>query len=256
MPARGTVGSNTECGYATRPQPSTHKAQGPASAERRQDPRAVHDLRGSRSERGPSWQDLRAVHSRTPVCGAFRMHGANILPKPAHFGCTAAICCRELAFFPSEAPSGTHEAKKLPRIAARERTTAISCHCRTPESAVREHFAIGKRPPGGASRRNIATVGSPENAPRRNITMAGSPGTHRSNILPRQPPSRILLNDILPRRPWAARPCCEIAAAPRSRKTPPERSVGQFNNARRHVQETMKIFWCLSPRNGTENVLA
>ena len=119
VPARGTVGSNTECGYATRPQPSTHKAQRPASAERRQDPRAVHDLRGSRSERGPSWQDLRAVHSRTPVCGAFRMHGANILPKPAHFGCTAAICCRELAFFPSEAPSGTHEAKKLPRIAAR-----------------------------------------------------------------------------------------------------------------------------------------
>lgn len=44
--------------------------------------------------------------------------------------------------------------------------------------------------------------------------------------------------------------------APRSRKTPPERSVGQFNNARRHVQETMKIFWCLSPRNDTENVLA
>ena len=196
------------------------------------------------------------MYPPTAVCGAFRMHGAHISPKPARFGCMAAICCQEGALFPSEAPSGTHEAKKLPRIAARERTTAISCHCRTPESAVREHFAIGKRPPGGASRRNIATVGSPENAPRRNITMAGSPGTHRSNILPRQPPSRILLNDILPRRPWAARPCCEIAAAPRSRKTPPERSVGQFNNARRHVQETMKIFWCLSPRNGTENVLA
>lgn len=109
------------------------------------------------------------------------------------------------------------------------------------------------------------------------------PGTHRARILPpsdaeerisrafchrRAPenapwqhlataaPSRMLLDGILPRRPWAARPCCEIAAAPRSRKTPPERSVGQFNNARRHVQETMKIFWCLSPRNGTENVLA
>ena len=69
-------------------------------------------------------------------------------------------------------------------------------------------------------------------------------------------PSRMLLDGILPRRPSAARACCEIAVAPRSRKTPPERSVGQFNNARRHVQETMKIFWCLSPRNGTENVLA
>ena len=109
------------------------------------------------------------------------------------------------------------------------------------------------------------------------------PGTHRARILPpsdaeerisrafchrRAPenapwqhlataaPSRMLLDGILPRRPSAARACCEIAVAPRSRKTPPERSVGQFNNARRHVQETMKIFWCLSPRNGTENVLA
>ena len=156
------------------------------------------------------------------------MHGAHILPKPAHFGCMAAICCRELAFFPSEVPSGTHEAKKLPRIAARERTKAKSCHHRTLGNAFRVHFAIGERPGG----------------------------VHHGEILPRQPPSRILLDDILPRRPSAARACCEIAAAPRSQKTPPERSVRQFNNARRHVQETMKIFWCLSPRNGTENVLA
>ena len=144
-----------------------------------------------------------------------------------------------------------------------------SCHGSPPGNAPRRYLAtVGRRraqfasilpsasAPRGASRRNIATVGSPENAPRRNITMAGSPGTHRSNILPRQPPSRMLLDDILPRRPSAARACCEIAAAPRSQKTPPERSVRQFNNARRRVQETMKIFWCLSPRNGTENVLA
>lgn len=69
-------------------------------------------------------------------------------------------------------------------------------------------------------------------------------------------PSRMLLDGILPRRPSAARACCEIAVASGSRKTSPEQSVCQFNNARRHVQETMKIFWCLSPRNGTENVLA
>ena len=81
-----------------------------------------------------------------PFCRAFRMHGAHILPKPAHFGCVAAICCHELALFPSEAPSGTHEAKKLPRIAARERTAAISCHCRTLGNAFREHFAIGEPP--------------------------------------------------------------------------------------------------------------
>ena len=76
------------------------------------------------------------------------MHGAHILPKPARFGCMArescrelaifpseatfgmhaAICCHELAIFPSEAPSGMHEAKKLPRMAARERTVAEYCH--------------------------------------------------------------------------------------------------------------------------------
>ena len=83
------------------------------------------------------------------------MHGAHILPKPAHFGYMAANCCREPAFFPPEAPSGTHEAKKLPRIAAREHATAKYCH---------------GSPPG--------------NAPRRYLAKAGSPGTHRGGILP------------------------------------------------------------------------
>ena len=69
------------------------------------------------------------------------MHGAHILPKPAHFGCMAAICCHELALFPSEAPSGTHEAKKPPRIAARERTAAKYCHGRQPENASRLNIA-------------------------------------------------------------------------------------------------------------------
>ena len=50
------------------------------------------------AERAPSWQDLRAVYPPTAICGAFRMHGAHILPKPAHFEYTAAICCHEGAF--------------------------------------------------------------------------------------------------------------------------------------------------------------
>ena len=86
-------------------------------------------IRGVRAAKAaPSWQDLRAVYPQTAVCGAFRMHGAHILPKPAHFGCMARESCRELAIFPSEAPSEMHETKKLPRIAARERTVAESCH--------------------------------------------------------------------------------------------------------------------------------
>ena len=94
------------------------------------------------------------------------------------------------------------------------------------------------------------------NASRHNLAMAGNPKMYHGNILPRQPPSRMLLDDILPRRPSTARACCEIAVVPRSRKTPPKRNVGQFNNARQHVQKTMKIFWYLPPRNGAENVLA
>ena len=86
-------------------------------------------IRGARAaKRGPSWQDLRAVRSRKAICGAFRMHGAHILPKPAHFGCMARESCRELAIFPSETTFGMHGAQNLPQIAARERTAAESCH--------------------------------------------------------------------------------------------------------------------------------
>ena len=84
-----------------------------------QDLRAVYDSRVSDGKRDPLRQDTRAVCSPTALCRAFRTHGAHILPKPAHFGCMAANCCREPAFFPPEAPSGTHGAKKMPRIAAR-----------------------------------------------------------------------------------------------------------------------------------------
>ena len=72
-------------------------------------------IRGTRAaKRAPSRQDLRVMHSRTALCGDFRMHSARILPKPAHFGYMAAISCHELAFFPSEAPSGTHRSDISP----------------------------------------------------------------------------------------------------------------------------------------------
>ena len=98
----------------------------------RQDSCAVHDLRASDGENAPWRQDARAVYSPTALCGAFRMHAAHILPKLAESEYMAAICCREPAFFPSEAPSGTHQATILPRPAARERIGAISCHGQAP----------------------------------------------------------------------------------------------------------------------------
>ena len=70
-----------------------------------QDSCAVHDLRASDGESAPWRQDARAAHSPTALCGAFRTHSTHILPKLAVFEYMQAICCRELAFFSSEAPS-------------------------------------------------------------------------------------------------------------------------------------------------------
>lgn len=109
------------------------------------------------------------MYSQTAVCGAFRMHGAHILPKPAHFGCMARESCRELAIFPSEAAFGMHGAQNLPRIDARERTAAESCHGKALENAPRENIATASQAKG-ASGRNPATV--------------GRWGTHFESILP------------------------------------------------------------------------
>ena len=98
------------------------------------------------AKRAPPWQDLRAMHSQKAICGAFRIHDAHILPKPARFGCMARESCQGGALFPSQAPFGIHRAQKLPRIAARERIARAYCHCRMPGNAFREHFAIGERP--------------------------------------------------------------------------------------------------------------
>ena len=98
-------------------------------------------IRGVRAaKRAPSWQDLRAVYPPTAICGAFRIHGAHILPKPARFGCMARRSCHEAPLFSSEAPFGIHGVKKLPRIAARERIRAQSCHRQAPGNAFSRAF--------------------------------------------------------------------------------------------------------------------
>ena len=85
------------------------------------------------------------------------------------FGCMARRSCHELAIFPSEAAFGMHGAQNLPRIAARERTAAESCHGKTPGNAPREYIAAASQAKG-ASGRNPATV--------------GRWGTHFAGILP------------------------------------------------------------------------
>lgn len=91
--------------------------------------RAMYDLEASDGIRGPSWQEFHAVYSQTAVCGAFWIHRARILPKPAHFGYIVAICCHEGALILSEAPLGMHQVKILSRLDDGERFRRISCHC-------------------------------------------------------------------------------------------------------------------------------
>ena len=144
--------------------------------------RAPCVIRGIRAAKSaPSWQDIRAVYPPTAVCGAFRMHGTHILPKPAHFGCMARESCRELAIFPSEAHFGIHGVKKLPRIAARERTAAESCHGKALENASRE---------------NLVTVGCRGNASRERFAIVERLGTHQGTILP-SPGARKHINEEL-----------------------------------------------------------
>ena len=85
------------------------------------------------------------------------------------FGCMARESCRELAVFPPEAAFGMHGAQNLPRIDARERTAAESCHGKALENAPRE---------------NIATASQAKNALRRNPATAGRWETHLASILP------------------------------------------------------------------------
>lgn len=117
------------------------------------------------AKRAPSWQDLRAVCPPTAICGAFRMHGTHILPKPAHFEYTTAIYRHEGALFPSEAffwdtpgqniaivrHPGTHNVNISPPPGAWECISRAPCRRRTAESALRAHVAM-RRPPGNTIR--------------------------------------------------------------------------------------------------------
>ena len=84
------------------------------------------------------------------------------------FGCMARRSCQELAIFPPEATFGMHGAQNLPRIAARERTAAESCHGKTPENALRKY---------------IATAGQAKSASGRSPAIAGRLGMHSVDIL-------------------------------------------------------------------------
>ena len=111
------------------------------------------------------------------------------------FGCMARESCRELAVFPPEAAFGMHGAQNLPRIAARGRTAAESCHGKTPGNAPCENIATASQAKS-ASGRNPATVGRRGNAFRGHFAIGECPGTHQGTILP-SPGARKHINEEL-----------------------------------------------------------
>ena len=146
-PAASAGGSAPTCSRFWNPGPVLHRAK---SIRGWQDLRAVHDSRASDGESVPWRQDVRAVHSPTALCEAFRIHGTHILPKLAVFEYMQAICCHELAFFSSEVPSGMHRGTILPWPAAWGYIRAQSCHGRQLGNASGRYLAM-------AMRRMIAT---------------------------------------------------------------------------------------------------
>ena len=139
-------------------------------------------IRGARAaKRAPSWQDIRAVYPPTAVCGAFRIHGAHILPKPARFGCTARESCHEApllvrgpfwdtwsAKLATDCRPGTHRGEILPRQNARERIAREPCHRRTPGERISWAFCH-RRVPGNASGHNLAIARRPINTSMKNL---------------------------------------------------------------------------------------
>ena len=114
------------------------------------------------AKRVPSWQDIHVVYPPTAICRAFRIHGAHILPKPAHFEYTAAIYCHEGALFPSEAFFGIHRGKILPSSDIRERITSTYRHRQALGNAFRGHLAVAERPKS-ALRAHVAMRWPPGN---------------------------------------------------------------------------------------------
>ena len=200
----GAVGRNAKCTCDTRLLlPSVRKA---LRTLNRGKICATCMIRGARAAKSaPSWQDIRAVYPPTAVCGAFRMHGAHILPKPAHFEYTAAIYCHEGPPFPSEAFFGIHRGKILPSSDTRERITSTYRHRQALGNAFRGHLAVAERPRAHcehtllcAGLRGIQFAGicrharPPDDAPRQHIvskaTLRLRKGQHaRSHRTPPEP---------------------------------------------------------------------
>ena len=148
------------------------------------------------------------MYPPTAICGAFRMHGAHILPKPARFRMHGVRILPRTGDFPArgrfrdawgekiatDCRPGTHRGGILPRQDPRERTARGYCHCQSGQGRIR------------AQSRHRRTLG---NASREHFAIVERPGTHQGIILPR-PDARA----ERPARPCATAPAWPTAVAP------------------------------------------
>ena len=102
------------------------------------------------------------MRSRKAVCGAFRMHGAHILPEPARFRMHGARILPRTGDFPVR---GRFRDAWRANLAANWR------------------FSRPRPLSGCVGRKNCHGL-PPGDVPRRNLATARPPGTHRARILP------------------------------------------------------------------------
>ena len=157
----------------------------------------MHDSGARAAKRAPSWQDIRAVYPPTAICGAFRMHGAQILPEPARFRMHGARILPRTGDFPvrgrfwdawsaklaTDCRPGTHRGGILPRQDPWERTAREYCHCQV-RPRVHQGAILPPSDAGERISRAFCHRRAPENAPRRNLATASRPRTHFAHILP------------------------------------------------------------------------
>ena len=112
---------------------------------------------------GGGWQDLRTMHDSRGPCSEKGPFLARYSRDVSSDGGLRGFSDAWRAYLAKASSFRMHGVRILPRIAARERTAAESCH--------------GKAP-GNASRENLVTVGRRGNAFRGHFAIGECPGTH------------------------------------------------------------------------------
>ena len=155
-------------GTPPRPTPPSPHPQHPNEAPRNGRIRVPCVIRGaSAAKRVPPWQDLRVMHSRKAICGAFRIHGAISCQSQLVLDARRRYVAREGRFSRPGRLRGCMERKK--------------CHGLPPGNASRRNPAIAERP---GTHRGVTEPGSTAQTKRQPIQQrATTRPRNRENLL-------------------------------------------------------------------------